>query len=103
MPQLRAFQPLAATQNIAVTASSQAVTFNNSLGTRVCRFCNVGTQTVFVLLSESASPTAATVSNAIPIPAGQTEIFTINKDQIGFTVIAGTTGSTLYTTIGEGL
>lgn len=101
--QRRAFRPLAATQNIAVTASSQTQTFNYSLGTFAVRYCNVGTQTVFVLPSESSIPTAATVTNAIPIPSGQTEIFTSATGTINFTVIAAATGSTLYTTVGEGL
>lgn len=101
--QLRAFRPLAATQNTAVTASSQAVVLNLSQGVFTIRFCNIGTQTVFILPSESSSPTAATVSNAIPIPAGQTEIFTMSKGIVGYTMIAATTGSTLYSTVGEGL
>lgn len=98
----RAFRPLAATQNIAVTASAQTVTLNFSLGTFAIRFCNVGTQTVFVLPGESTQ-TAATVTNAIPIPSGQTEIFTVSQGTLSFSVIAPATGSTLYTTCGEGI
>lgn len=100
--QYRAFRPLAATQNIAVTAAAQTVTLNLSFGVFAVRFCNIGTQTVFVLVGE-ASQTDATVSNAIPIPAGQTEIFTFSKGTTTFSVIAGATGSTLYSTVGEGL
>lgn len=100
--QWRAFRPLAATQNIAVTAAAQTVTLNYSLGTVAIRFCNIGTQTVFILFGEDTQ-TAATVSNAIPIPAGQTEIFTASTDTVSFSVIAASTGSTLYTTVGEGL
>lgn len=98
----RAFRPLAATQNIVVTASAQTVTLNYSVGTFAMRLCNVGTQTVFVLFGET-SQTAATVTNAIPIPSGQTEIFTLPLGTTTFSVIAGSTGSTLYTTIGEGI
>ena len=100
--QLRAFRPLGATQNIAVTASAQTVTLVPTLGTFVIRFCNIGTQTVFVLPGE-LTQVAATTTNAIPIPAGQTEIFTMSQGTTTFSVIAGATGSTLYTTVGEGL
>lgn len=101
--QLRAFRPLAATQNIAVTATAQTQTITPvALGTFVVRFCNIGTQTVFVLFGESTQ-TAATITNAIPIPAGQTEIFTASQGTLSFSVIAGATGSTLYSTVGEGL
>lgn len=101
--QTRAFRPLALTQNIAVTAAAQSQTFNYSLGTFAVRFCNVGTQTVFILPRETGNTTDATVTNAIPIPAGQTEIFTMSQGTINFSVIAAATGSTLYTTVGEGL
>ncbi len=100
--QWRAFRPLAATQNIAVTATAQTQTLNYALGTFAIRFCNVGTQTVFILAGE-ASQTAATTTNAIPIPSGQTEIFTFSNGVVSFSVIAGSTGSTLYTTVGEGI
>lgn len=100
--QRRAFRPLAATQNIAVTASAQTQTLNYNLGVFAVRFCNIGTQTVFILVGES-SQTAATVTNAVPIPSGQTEIFTFSAGTTTFSVIAAATGSTLYTTVGEGL
>ena len=100
--QTRPFRLLAATQNIAVTATSQTVTFNNPLGTYSVRFCNVGTQVVFVLPFEGTA-VAATVTNAIPIQAGVTEVFTMAPGTTGYTVIAAATGSTLYTTIGEGM
>lgn len=101
--QRRAFRPLAATQNIAVTATAQTQTFSPvPLGTTAVRLCNVGTQTVFVLFGET-SQTTATVSNAIPIPSGQTEIFTMSQGTTTFSVIAGSTGSTLYSTVGEGI
>jgi hypothetical protein len=100
--QWRAFRPLAATQNTASSASSQTVTFNYSLGTFAVRFCNIGTVTVFVLPS-SPTVVAATVSNAIPIPAGQTEIFTMQQGTVGYTMISSGAGSTLYSTVGEGL
>lgn len=101
--QWRAFRPLAPTQNIAVTATAQTQTFSPvPPGTCAVRFCNIGTQTVFVIIA-SMSQTDATVTNAIPIPAGQTEIFTLFKDTQTFSVIAAATGSTLYSTVGEGI
>lgn len=101
--QMRAFRPLGATQNIAVTAVAQTQVFNPvTLGTMAVRFCNVGTQTVFILFGE-ATQTAATITNAVPILAGQTEILTMSQGTMSFSVIAGATGSTLYSTVGEGL
>ncbi len=101
--QWRAFRPLALTQNIAVTAAAQTQTFNYSLGTFAVRFVNIGTQTVFVLLRSSGDTTAATTSNAMPIAVGDTAIFTCHVGTVDFSVIAGDVGSTLYSTVGEGL
>jgi hypothetical protein len=101
--QIRAFRPLAATQNIAVTASAQTVTLNYSLGTPQIRFCNIGTQTVFIVLGDNSSQIDATAANAVPIPAGQTEIFRVPPNCPSYSVIAGATGSTLYSTVGEGI
>lgn len=100
--QWRAFRPLALTQNIAVTAAAQSQTFNYSLGTFAVRFCNIGTQTAFILPRETGDTTDATATNGIPIPAGQTEIITMSQGTVDFSVI-GAVGSTLYTTVGEGV
>lgn len=100
--QWRAFRPLAATQNTTVTGSAQTVTLNYNLGTFAIRFCNIGTQTCFVLPGEGTQ-TAATISNAIPIPAGQTEVFTMPTGCVSYSVIAAGAGSSLYSTVGEGL
>lgn len=106
--QIRAFRPLRTqdTGNIVVTGTSQAVAFSPAtLGTMAVRLCNIGTQTVFVYFQEVAtsSMVAATVSNGIPLPSGQTEVFTLSQGTVGFTVIAAATGSTLYYNLGEGL
>jgi hypothetical protein len=100
--QIRAFRPLAPTQNVAVTSVAQTVPLTGALGTFTVRFSNVGTQVVFILPGE-ATQVAATTTNAIPIPAGQTEIFTLSQGTQSLSVIATATGSTLYYTIGEGL
>lgn len=101
--QTRAFRPLAQTQNIAVTATAQTHTFNAPVGTFAVRFCNVGTQMIFLLPRKAGDTTAATVTNAIPIPAGQTEVYTFGPGTTSVSVIAAATGSTLYTTVGEGV
>lgn len=98
----RTFRPLAATQNVEVTASSQTVTLNYTNGSRAIRMMNSGTQTVFIEFSKSASPTATTASS-LPLPAGQTEVFSIGPGIITYAVIAGDVGSTIYSTVGEGL
>lgn len=100
---IRAFKPLSATQNIAVLATPTDINLNTVVGTMAIRLCNIGTQPVFVLFREPANVTEASLSNAIPIPAGQTEIFTLPSGVGSISVIAGSTGSTLYFTLGEGL
>lgn len=95
---LRTFKPTADTQNTAVTASSQTVTINNTIGSRAIRFVNIGTQTVFISFTATA-----TVGASMPLPAGQTELFSIGPDVTVYSLIAGATGSTVYSTVGEGL
>lgn len=97
--QTRAFRPLAATQNTAVLATATTVTLNYTNGTFTIRLCNIGTQTVFVAFDGNA----ASLTTSIPIPAGQTEAFTVSTNTPSFSVIASATGSTLYSTVGEGL
>lgn len=101
--QIRAFRALSPTQNIVVTGAAQTVTLNFAPGTFAIRFCNIGTQTIFFLPSTEAGQTTATVTNAIPIPAGQTEVFTFSPATVSYSVIAAGAGSTLYSTVGEGL
>lgn len=98
--EVRTFRPLAATQSLAVTAASQPISLNFLLGTRAVRLSNVGTQTVFIKFGTGA---AATTTDDMPLQAGNTELFTIGNDITTITVIAAATGSTLYSTIGEGL
>lgn len=100
--QSRAFRPHAATQTTVVDITSTTVPFNSAMGSFTVRFCNVGTQTAFVL-PYSGVAVPATTTNGIPIPAGQTELFNMAPGTTGFTVIAGSAGSTLYTTVGEGV
>lgn len=97
--QFRAWKPLAATQNVAVTNTNQNITLNFTAGTRCVRVVNVGTETVFINFNA-----AATTASGLPVPAGQTELFTVQNDITTIGVIAATGGAnTLYSTVGEGL
>lgn len=97
--QFRAWKPLAATQNVAVTNANQTITLNYAHGTRCLRVVNTATETVFINFNA-----AATLAAGLPVPAGQTELFTIQNDILTLGVIAATGGTgTFYTTVGEGL
>lgn len=103
--QLRSFRPLAATQNIAVTTTAQTLALPGAMGTFSVRLCNTGTQLIYFLPQEANNnpAVAATATNAIPLPAGQTEVFTMSPGTTSLSVIAGATGTTLYATVGEGV
>lgn len=103
MLQLRAFRPLAQTQNLAVTATAQTITLNYPIGTNAIRVCNVGTQTVFFVVNDSQSANVATITTSTPIPAGNTEVFTLGQGALNVSLVAAAVGSTLYITQGEGL
>ena len=94
------FQPqYGATQTLAVTATSQAVTY--PAGCKSLGITNVGTQTVFVRSTPTGDTTAATTAD-FPIPAGQQRTITVNQDYTRLAAIAAATGSTIYVTPGEG-
>lgn len=101
--QLRAFRPLSPTQNVAVGVTATSIDLTGYIGTMAIRLCNIGNQPVFFRTREISDSVDATLSNAIPVPAGQTEIFTLPSGTTSISVIAGSTGSTLYFTLGEGL
>ncbi len=101
--QLRAFRPLADTQNVVVTGSPQTLTLNYQVGTNAMRVCNIGTQTVFFVINDATSGKTASVTTSTPIPAGNTEVFTLGNGAVNLSIVAATTGSTLYVTQGEGL
>lgn len=102
--QKRAFRPLAVTQsNVLDGIAAATITLNYTLGTRAVRLCNIGTQVVFVRIREAGDSTAATALNGIPIPAGQVAIFTLGNDVVTLSAFAPAAGSTIYSTIGEGL
>lgn len=101
--QFRAFRPLADTQNVVVTGSAQTLTLNYQIGTNAMRVCNIGSQTVFIVINDATSAKTAIATTSMPIPSGNTEVFTLGNGAINISVIAAGTGSTLYVTQGEGL
>jgi hypothetical protein len=91
-----------ATSNAAVTASAQSLTVPDYYGQEssfrsVVLNC-VGTQTVFFTTDGST----ATTSNGMPIQPGQAFVISIPNKTTSISVISGTTGSTLYLTVGDG-
>lgn len=98
-PLFRAFRPLGATQATAVTNVNQTVTLNYTAGHRAIRLVNVGSDTVWVNFSG-----AAAIGTGLPIPAGQTEIFTVPQGTNSYGVITtAASTNTLYSTVGEGI
>jgi hypothetical protein len=93
-----AFAQTGATVNVAVTGSAQNLTFTAPATNTspVLRLCNIGTQTVFINFQATA-----TVSNGIPLLANSAETFEQGSTTT-LSVIAATTGSTLYATTGFG-
>lgn len=102
---IRAFKPFKVngTANLAVTASSQtlAIPAGVGVGTPAVRVANVGTQTIFIDFGLSTG--TASTSTSMPILANTVEVFSIVNDVTHLAVIAGSTGSTVYLTVGEGL
>ncbi len=88
------------TTNIAVTGSSQQLTLpsiSNQGATGV--FTNIGTQTVFIAYNS----VTASVSTCMPLLANTSRTLSIPPGVSQISVIAGTTGSTLYVTVGDGV
>lgn len=101
--QLRAFRPLANTQNLVVTGSAQTLPLNYQLGTTSIRVWNNGSQPIFFVVNDATSNNTASLTTSMPVAAGNTEVFTIGNGSINLSIIAPTTGSTVYVTQGEGL
>lgn len=101
---IQAFQPAptaASTTALAVTGSNQTLTLSPNGGamTRSLRLANVGNQTVFVALGTVTS----SVTTSMPVLANSVEVFTLPAGVTTLSVIAASTGSTLYATIGDGV
>lgn len=103
LPRASNQNPPAGTSNGAVTA---AVTQINLPATApyetetTARFVNAGSQTVFWCYGTQAGLTAA---NGVPVLANTVETFTIPAGISTISVIAASTGSTLYITVGDGM
>ena len=97
------FQPrggVSSTTNIAVTASSQQLTLpaNGSDGGSLI-LTNIGTQTVFWCYGSAT----ASVSTSMPLLAGTSQTVSLPGGVSQISVIAGSSGSTLYATVGDGI
>lgn len=88
--------PFGAPTNIAVTASAQNLSVpsvaKGGAGSMELMATCIGTQTCFYRYDG----TTATTANGYPIPAGQTQQIKIPGTTTQLSVIASTTGSTLY-------
>lgn len=94
------FQPIN-TASIAVTGTAQTLTLPTDLsGTGKVQYvvANIGTQTVFY----RCDGTVATAGNGMPIGAGVTFLVSLPASTTTCSVIAGSTGSTVYFTVGVG-
>jgi hypothetical protein len=103
--QLNPFTPVS-TASIAVTGTAQTLTLplaNTGMARQVV-LSNVGTQTVFLVCDgiNGTSPTTATTSNGMPMLANTQIVISLGAAVISCSVIASTTGSTLYATGGSG-
>lgn len=97
----RAFEPIGATQNEAVTGSAETISLVGKLPDRdgAIHVFVSGTQTVFITLDG----TTPTVSNAMPCPAGTIQTFSMPTGKVDVKHIAAGAGSTIYVTPGRGV
>jgi hypothetical protein len=96
----RAFEPIGATQNVAMDGTAKTITLAQAAGDRNTSVNIVvsGTQTAFVRL-DGTTPTTA---NAKPMLANTDQ--TLSMPAGGTTVkLIGTAGSTVYVTAGRGV
>jgi len=100
---IRPFCPAGNSVNISVGAASARVLVVQQGGVQQLRIYNDGTATVWVEFGDST--VVASASTDLPIPAGSTEVITINPALIGpiyvAAIAAGSTGN-IYFTIGAG-
>jgi len=101
---LNPFQPgTDGTTTLAITASAQTMNPSTSGKYSVYRFSNIGTQPIYwIAYAAGSSVTPATTATGIPMLAGAVETFTLPVNP-QVSVIAGSTGSTLSITPGEGI
>lgn len=91
---------VSSTTSVAVTASSQQLTLPSvSSDGNSAVLTTIGTQTVFIAYGS----VTASVTTSMPLLAGTQQTIAIPGGVSQISVIAASTGSTLYVTIGEGL
>lgn len=89
------FSPSGNTVNVAVTGTAQNLAL--TAGSHNVRLANIGPQTLFLRFDG----VTATVSNGMPMAPNTVEMFAKGSAST-ISVIAATTGSTLYATSGDG-
>jgi hypothetical protein len=87
--------------NLAVTGSSQVLAVNSTaIGTRSVRVANIGSQTIFIKFGTANTTVSAT--SGTPMIPNSVETFLLRNEVTHIAAIAGSTGSTMYVTVGEG-
>ena len=104
MDLIRPFGPRQSTNtvNLAVTASSQTLAVPVAgIGYRSVRICNVGSNVVFLQFGTSTA--TATTTTSMPMAGDSVEVFLLDPETTYVAAIAGTTGNTIYMTVGTGV
>ena len=102
MEAVQAFAPISAgTTTIAVTTSSAATQVNPAPGSPRLRLYNAGPSTVFVEFGNASA--AAAVATGLPIPSGQTEVFSMSRATHLAAICPASGSATLYATPGEAI
>lgn len=98
----KAFAPAGNTVNLAVTTTTGrvALTAPASAGGYQERLYNAGSATVFVRFGTNTIE--ATTGTGMPIPSGQTEVFTVASTVTHVAAITASGTATLYATTGYG-
>ena len=86
------------TVNLAVTGTAQSLTVGAlPSGRTAVRIANIGTETVFLRWGGTATTAAS-----MPMLANTVEVFDLPEGVTTLSAVAGTTGSTIYVTPGNG-
>lgn len=99
---MQAFSPTGATVSLAVTTTtgSVALTAPGGSGGSDVRLYNAGGSLVFVAFGSSTVQAAVT---SLPLPAGQTEVFSVGPGSTHVAAITASGTATLYATTGRGV
>jgi hypothetical protein len=98
----KAFAPAGNTVNLAVTTSTArvALTAPATAGGYQVRIYNAGSATAFIRFGTVAIDAATATS--MPVPSGQTEVFTVASTVTHVAAITASGSATLYATTGYG-